>query len=102
MDCLIHFYKRTMRALTSSLKSLKGVKGFMRTSSRTKFLVATEVKESPIPGAGSGNFAAQEIYLKTSIQYLKKFSFIFDNLFQYLTQFQMIFDNLTTKKTHFS
>ena len=64
--------------------------------------MSPQVKESPIPGAGSGNFAAQEIYLKTSFQYFRKFSFIFDNLFQYLTQFQMIFDNLTTKKTHFS
>ena len=27
------------------------------------------MKESPIPGAGSGNFAAQEIYLATLIWY---------------------------------
>jgi len=43
------------------------MKGFMCMSSRTKFLVATEVKESPIPGAGSGNFAAQDIPCNATI-----------------------------------
>jgi len=50
-----------MRGLVCGLKNLKNVQGLVRTSSRTKFLVATEVKESPIPGAGDGNFAAQDI-----------------------------------------